>query len=744
MLYASVIVDISLAKLDKCFSYIIPEELRDRALPGASVVVPFGNRKLKGYIVAVTDQVDIDPSRLKPILELQQEALSSQGQLIALAEWMRQNYGATMNQALRTVLPSAKRQAPKMRKVVHAGADAEELSDALALLLSRARHSLGKERLLRELLHQPDIPWDELTQRLSIPSSDIRDLEKKGLLTIEEVRSLRDPLGAVRTQDSHWELPELNEEQRQICEDFASRYDRGDHRPSLLFGVTGSGKTEVYMEMIHHVLEKGRQAIVLIPEIALTYQTVMRFYLRFGGKVSILNSRMSPGERYDQFLRAREGEVSVMVGPRSALFTPFTDLGLIIIDEEHESTYKSQQPPRYHARETGIQRARLSGASVVLGSATPSMGSYFHAMEGDYHLYQLKRRAGGGQLPKVHITDLRAELMAGNRSIIGRELQTAIKDRLDRGEQTMLFLNRRGMAGFVSCRACGFVIKCPHCDVSLSLHRDGRLHCHYCGYQTEYKGICPSCGSKYIGTMRAGTEKVQQTIQQMYPAARILRMDADTTKSRHGHQKLLEAFANHEADILIGTQMIVKGHDFPDVTLMGVLAADLSLNVSDYRSAERTFDLLLQACGRAGRGDRPGDAYIQTYQPGHYAITSAADSDYTGFYEQEIAYRKLMKYPPFGHLLQIEITSSKEERAVAMGHFLKEKMIAVDRELTVFGPQAAGIARIDDVYRQILLVRDGSYQRLVAAKDTADVALREGSAPSGADVWFDFDPMDGF
>ncbi|MBQ5485557.1 MAG: primosomal protein N', partial [Lachnospiraceae bacterium] len=421
MLYASVIVDISLAKLDKCFSYIIPEELRDRALPGASVVVPFGNRKLKGYIVAVTDQVDIDPSRLKPILELQQEALSSQGQLIALAEWMRQNYGATMNQALRTVLPSAKRQAPKMRKVVHAGAEAEKLSDALALLLSRARHSLGKERLLRELLHQPDIPWDELTQRLSIPSSDIRDLEKKGLLTIEEVRSLRDPLGAVRTQDSHWELPELNEDQRQICEDFASRYDRGDHRPSLLFGVTGSGKTEVYMEMIHHVLEKGRQAIVLIPEIALTYQTVMRFYLRFGGKVSILNSRMSPGERYDQFLRAREGEVSVMVGPRSALFTPFTDLGLIIIDEEHESTYKSQQPPRYHARETGIQRARLSGASVVLGSATPSVGSYFHAMEGDYHLYRLKRRAGGGQLPKVHITDLRAELMAGNRSIIGRE-----------------------------------------------------------------------------------------------------------------------------------------------------------------------------------------------------------------------------------------------------------------------------------------------------------------------------------
>ncbi|MBQ5430965.1 MAG: primosomal protein N' [Lachnospiraceae bacterium] len=744
MKYASVIVDISLVKLDKCFSYIIPEELKEEALPGAVVIVPFGSRKLTGYIVAVTDRVDFDPARLKPILEVKQAVSDAQGQLIALAEWMRRNYGATLNQALRTVLPSAKRQAPKMRKVVHAVATRDVLEDSLGELMARTRHSVGKERLLRELLAQPDIPWDELTHRLSIPSSDIRDLEKKGLLTIEEVRSLRDPLGTVSMENNHWELPRLNEVQQMIRDDFIARYDAGDHRPCLLHGVTGSGKTEVYMEMIDHVLKRGRQVIVLIPEIALTYQTVMRFYLRFGGRVSILNSRMSSGERYDQFLRAKEGEVSVMVGPRSALFTPFPDLGLIIMDEEHESSYKSQQPPRYHARETAMERARLSGATVVMGSATPSVGSYYHAKQGDYHLYTMTERAGAGQLPQIHVLDLRAELMAGNRSIIGRQLQAALSERLEKREQSMLFLNRRGMAGFVSCRACGFVLKCPHCDVSLSLHRDGKLHCHYCGYQTEYKKVCPSCGSKYIGTMKAGTEKVQQAVQEMFPEARILRMDADTTKGKNGHEKLLQAFADHEADILIGTQMIVKGHDFPDVTLMGILAADLSLNVSDYRSSERTFDLLLQACGRAGRGERAGDAFIQTYQPEHYAITSARASDYGAFYEQEIAYRKLMRYPPFGHILQIEITSGKEERAIAMGDFLKQRMLEGERDLMVSGPQAAGIAKVDDIYRQVLLVRDVSYDRLVTAKDIADRAVRDKQAPMGADVWFDFDPMDGF
>ncbi|SCW42637.1 replication restart DNA helicase PriA [Lachnospiraceae bacterium C10] len=744
MQYAGVIVDISLAKLDKCFSYIIPEEMQKDALPGAAVLVPFGSRTLDGYILWVSDTVDFDPAKLKPILKVKQQGMDSNGQLLALAEWMRKHYGATLNQALKTVLPSAKRQTPKMRKVVHAACSTQVLSDELAVLMARTRHSLGKERLLKALLTQPDIPWDELTHRLSVPTADIRDLEKKGLLAIEEVRSLRNPLGAVSAEKNHWQLPQLNHLQQQIRDDFVERYDRGDRTPCLLHGVTGSGKTEVYMEMIDHVLKKNRQVIVLIPEIALTYQTVMRFYLRFGGKVSILNSRMSAGERYDQFLRAKEGEVTVMVGPRSALFTPFPDLGLIIVDEEHDSAYKSQQPPKYHARETAIQRAKLSDATVVLGSATPSVASFYRAKKGEYHLYSMQQRAGGGQLPSIHVTDLRAELKAGNRSMIGRELMLALKDRLDKNEQSMLFLNRRGMAGFVSCRACGFVIKCPHCDVSMSLHKDGRLHCHYCGYKSEYKKVCPSCGSKLIGTMKAGTERVQQVIEQLFPKARVLRMDADTTRSKNGHEKLLQAFANHEADILIGTQMIVKGHDFPGVTLMGILAADLSLNISDYRSGERTFDLLLQACGRAGRGDKPSDAYIQTYQPDHYVIQSVKDSDYFAFYEQEIAYRKLMNYPPFGHLLQIEITSLKEERAQETGEYLRQAIQKEDASLAVFGPQPAAIAKISDTYRMVLLIRDTSYERLVKAKDMADRAFREAGAPKGADIWFDFDPMDGF
>ena len=349
----------------------------------------------------------------------------------------------------------------------------------------------------------------------------------------------------------------------------------------LLKGVTGSGKTEVYMEMIAKVLSEGRQAIVLIPEIALTYQTVMRFYTRFGERVSILNSRMSQGERYDQMERVKKGEVDIMIGPRSALFTPFEKLGLIVIDEEHEPTYKSEQVPRFHARETAIERARMEGASVVLGSATPSLEAFYACECGRYQMLRLKMRTGKQELPQVYVADMREELKHGNRSILSDRLEELMQDRLDKKEQMMLFLNRRGYAGFVSCRACGYVVKCPHCDVSLSVHRGGKMVCHYCGYETQTVQNCPSCGSAYIGGFRAGTQQIEEIVKRKFPQARVLRMDMDTTKNKGGHEKILSKFADEEADIMIGTQMIVKGHDFPNVTLVGVLAADMRQGVQD-------------------------------------------------------------------------------------------------------------------------------------------------------------------
>ena len=369
------------------------------------------------------------------------------------------------------------------------------------------------------------------------------------------------------------------------------------------------------MELISRVIGQGRQAIVLIPEIALTYQTVMRFYNRFGDRVSIMNSRLSAGERFDQFERAKKGEIDVMIGPRSALFTPFSNLGLIIIDEEHEAAYKSEQVPRYHARETAIQRAKMAQASVVLGSATPSIESYYKAKNGEYVLLRLQKRVQQKPLAECYTVDLREELKEGNRSILSRKLQELMEERLEKKQQTMLFINRRGLAGFVSCRACGHVIKCPHCDVSLSQHTGGRMVCHYCGYEEPEPKVCPSCGSKYISGFKAGTQKIEEIVKKRFPKARTLRMDTDTTRNKDSYEEILSAFANQEADILVGTQMIVKGHDFPNVTLVGVLAADMSLYRNDFHGAERTFQLLTQAAGRAGRGKETGEVVIQTYTP---------------------------------------------------------------------------------------------------------------------------------
>ena len=509
--------------------------------------------------------------------------------------------------------------------------------------------------------------------------------------------------------------------------------------------------------MIKRVIELGKKVIVLIPEIALTYQTVNRFYSEFGDRISIMNSRLSSGERYDQYLRARNGEIDIMIGPRSALFTPFDDLGLIIMDEEHESSYKSDSSCKYHAREVAIKRAQIEGASVVLGSATPSLEAYYRALNGEYTLYEMSKRAvKDALLPDVHIVDLREELKARNKSIFSRKLYELIEDRLRKKEQIMLFINRRGYSGFVSCRSCGYVVKCPHCDISLTYHNtklnnrayksdsNGKLVCHYCGYESAVLNNCPECNSDYIALFGTGTQKIEETVKKTFPSARVLRMDADTTSGKEGHKSILAKFDKKEADILVGTQMIVKGHDFSNVTLVGILAADLSLNTNDYRAAERTYQLITQAAGRAGRGDKKGEVVVQTYRPMHYSITTAAKSDYKEFYDKEIAYRALMKYPPVSDVMVMLMVSKDYDILECMSKDavnIIKNLDCYSDEISIIGPADAALAKANDYYRKVLYLKSSSYNELVKIKDIVEVWARDSVEYKKCTMYIDFNPL---
>lgn len=738
--YADIIVDISLGKLDRTFQYRIPEELAAQIGPGVLVEVPFGNggRRIQGYVIEVTDRPEIDEARIKDIISVVQKSIPIESQLIALAAWMRENYGGTMNQALKTVLPVKVKTAGKQQRLIHLIPGTEEAERLLKQL--EKKHQTARARLLGALIGQSPLPYETVTGKLNVTSSVIRAMEERQIVRVETVRTYRNPLDRMKKQG---EKVSLNSVQRRIADDIIGHWQAGDRKPCLIHGVTGSGKTEVYMELIEAAVRQGKQAIVLIPEIALTFQTVMRFYNHFGDRVSILNSRMSAGERCDQFERAKNGELDVVIGPRSALFSPFPNLGFIIIDEEHEAAYKSETVPCYHARETAIARAGMCGAGVVLGSATPSVESYARARAGEYRLYEMNRRISGRPLPVVYRVDLREELKRGNRTILSDKLRELMVDRIQRQEQIMLFINRRGVAGFVSCRSCGHVIKCPHCDVSLNLHNDGRLVCHYCGYSRPMVKQCPECGSPYVGGFRAGTQKIEQYIRQQFPEAGVLRMDLDTTRQKESYEKILSAFANQEADILIGTQMIVKGHDFPNVTLVGVLAADMSLYTDDYRSGERTFQLLTQAAGRAGRGERPGDVVIQTYDPGHYAIEAAAAQDYEMFYEQETAYREMMGYPPAENLTAVHVSCEDEELLEKGCHYLKEYILRIKGNVPVqvIGPASPGIDKIRDVYRRVIYLKSPRYDTLVKIKDMMEKYIEINSGFDKMRIQFDFNPM---
>ena len=739
--YIDVIVDISVNSLDRIFQYRVPEELLDAVTVGCQVNVPFGsgNRRRQAYVIGVDTVLAYDASKIKDILGVT-KAPAATGQLIALADWMHERYGCTMAQALKTILP-VKKSVKEVKRTAYFLADREGAQQLLEKS-RKSRREKARVRLLEAMLKEGCMSKETVTGVLQISASTMKSILQTGVIREETSQVYRNP---VRQRLDGWQEVCLNDEQMNavasiwknaaICREHWSR-EQGMH---LLYGITGSGKTEVYMALMEKVLNEGRQIIVLIPEISLTLQTVSRFYARFGSQIAVMNSRLSAGERYDQYMRAKRGEASIMIGPRSALFTPFDRLGLIIIDEEHESAYQSEIVPRYQAAEVAARRAEMSGALVVLGSATPSVAVYQKAREGMIGLHRLTQRARtGSRLPDVKVVDLREEFRMKNRGILSQSLHEAMDACLKRGDQMMLFLNRRGYAGFVSCRSCGYVVKCRHCDVSMTVHHHTLLKCHYCGSEQPMPRVCPSCGSPYIAGFGVGTQKVEEFVQKEFPEARILRMDRDTTSGKDDMGRILQTFSEGGADILIGTQMIVKGHDFANVTLVGILAADLSLFAGDYQSSERTFQLLTQAAGRAGRGDRPGEVIIQTYQPEHYCIQTAAAQDYDSFYSQEIRFRQMLHYPPDRQMMVMLAEGEHDQQTGQAVQKLREIAGEADFEAVEFiGPSRAGIAKAKDLYRYTMYMKHQDIKELMRLRDFLEGYLKWSQQFSN--IYFTFD-----
>lgn len=747
--YANVIVDISHEKVDRPFQYKVPEAFMGKLEAGMEVLVPFGkgNKERSAYIMELTDKAEYPEEKMKEISAVAERSTKAETFQIRLAWWMKERYGSTMITALKTVIPARRKTEEKTNRHLVLALSKEAAQEVLAEF--EKKHWTARARLLSGLISQGEMSYPMAQEGFKASAETVRALEKQGILRIDCKTVYRNPLHMEKTGK---ERNTLSENQRQVISDISESLKEGNTRVNLLHGITGSGKTEVYMALIEEMVKQGKQSIVLIPEIALTYQTVSRFYERFGERVSVMHSRLSAGEKYDQCRRAKKGELDVMIGPRSALFTPFSNLGLIVMDEEHEPSYKSEQIPKYHARETACKLASFYGAGVVLGSATPSLEAYYAAKQGKIKLYTLKERLAGGSLPRVYVEDLREELKQGNRSIFSRHLQALLQERLARKEQTMLFLNRRGYAGFVSCRFCGHVMKCPHCDISLSEHKNGKLICHYCGHEEPSVKKCPVCGSSYIMGFRAGTEQIEEQLHKQFPEAKVLRMDADTTRKKDSYEEILSAFLRKEADILVGTQMIVKGHDFPNVTLVGILAADLSLAAGDFRAAERTFQLLTQAAGRAGRSEKPGEVIIQTYQPDHHSILHAANQDYESFYEEEMLYRGLGNYPPVGHMMAVLITGENQDRTKALAERLAKAACAFAEDdrvykkadrVGVIGPAPASVGKLSDSYRYVFYMKKKDTAGLIRVKDFLEEEL-EKKELSGEMVSFDLDPAGGY
>ena len=760
--YAQVIVDVPTMQTDQPYTYLVPDEWQAVIECGMRVEVPFGegNRHIQGFVTALPTELAESTLSLKSLIRVIDLAPVVNQELLQLVDYMKDVTFSFKINCLQTMLPAAMKAAYQKKFVLldedhpvketyfsqsnEIDWDVIEAAGALTLfkrlreqsivelrylvkekvnkkmiryvksLVTTDNYFVFKEQLRPNALRQHQLleqlkttPRETVTfyREKELLSTHLKTAEKNGWLSFEEVESYRDPF---ENHDFPKTLPwQLNTEQQQAVSRILAAEAQGEATTFLLEGITGSGKTEVYLQSIAEILNKGKTAMMLVPEIALTPQMVQRFKSRFGKAVAVLHSGLSQGEKYDEWRKIERGEAQVVVGARSAVFAPLQKIGLIIIDEEHEATYKQEDTPRYHARDLAIWRSQYHHCPVILGSATPSLESRARAQKKRYELLYLTQRAHeNAQLPSVTIVDLKEEYAQKNTSTFSRLLQEKISNRLQQKEQIVLLLNRRGYSSFMMCRDCGYVLPCPNCDISLTLHMDvKKMRCHYCGHQENIPKKCPDCQGEKIRYYGTGTQKVEEELQERFPSARILRMDVDTTRKKGAHEKILKAFEEQEADILLGTQMIAKGLDYPNITLVGVLNADTALNLPDFRSSERTFQLLTQVSGRAGRGAKPGEVIVQTFNPEHHSIVLAQAQDYEAFYQQEMILRHQSGYPPFYFTVKITISHPAEQVVAKKSYQIAEQLKnGLSPESRILGPTPSGIARIKNrYYYQIIL-----------------------------------------
>lgn len=695
-LYAEIILNSEALEIDRPFTYKIPVELEDRIQKGQIVKVPFGmgNKTSEGFVLSIKDEDEVDINfRVKKIHSIITEEPVIDSDNIELIDFLREKYLCKYIDAFRLLIPVGimKGAKNKSKKVIVFKSD--DLS-----CIKKPEGYMDIINFLKD--NSGKYTKSELINNNSISQYKLNSLIEKGLLAVEEETVFR---YNSRTYNVDSEK-ELTLEQKKVLYE----YNNSNNKLFLLKGVTGSGKTEVYMRMVEEAIKRNKSAIVLVPEISLTPQMIERFKGRFGRDVALFHSKLSDGERFDEWFRVKEGKAKLVVGARSAIFLPVKDLGLIIIDEEHENTYKSDQNPKYQTKEVAEFLSEQKGCKVVLGSATPTIETYYRSLVGELDLLELNSRVDNKDMPPMKIVDMRNELRSGNMSLFSRELFADIQDKLSKGEQIILFLNRRGFSTFVSCRSCGYVFKCEECDISMTYHRNGLLVCHYCGKSKRTPQKCPKCDSKYVKFFGAGTQRVEEEVKKYFKDVKVLRMDVDTTRSKDAYENIYNTFKEGKADILIGTQMISKGLDFKNVTLVGVLAADMSINLPDYRAAERTFQIITQVAGRAGRGEKQGKVIIQTYNPDHYSLEYAINYDYEGFYEKEFTVRALMKYPPFGKILLINGISKKEDLLKNFMHKISnviKPVVEKEIDVDILGPIPCLIAKVKENYRWQIVIK---------------------------------------
>ncbi|SFH51268.1 replication restart DNA helicase PriA [Tindallia magadiensis] len=729
---ASVILDHYHEKMDHYFDYLVPETYQKSIMPGMRVLVPFGkgNKTLEAYIMKVWDSREA-PENLKFIYSLIESKTVMSSHHLKLVHWMKKHYLCRYIEGIRCFVPSglvlksnrevyyengirmvrektSSKNTPK--KVLYASiATSMPPWDELKTMMKRAPVQLKVMEILRE---KKTLPLVELIQLAGTARQTVKSLETKKLVLIEEKIVSRNPFR--NRPIIPYPAPVLTEDQLRVWKGIKESLTQHPQKPVLLHGITGSGKTEIYLHLIEENLKKGKDSIIMVPEISLTPQMIDRFRGRCGETVAVLHSHLTQGERLDEWRKIKDGKVKIVIGPRSAIFAPFRNLGMIVIDEVHESSYKSEQSPRYHALEVARARSIFEKANLLMGSATPSVESYYQSLQEEFHLETLEERIPGAKLPDIETVDMRQEFKAGNTTLFSQKLICRIKERLERGEQSILFLNRRGYSTLVNCFHCGNTMKCDYCDIPMKWHRrDNRLKCHFCGWEQKTITQCPECQQELV-YKGFGTQKIEETLKEYFPDASIMRMDMDTTRQKGSHEQLLQEFGKGKHDILLGTQMITKGLDFPNVTLVGVLMADASLGLPDFRASEKTFQLITQVAGRAGRGEISGNVVLQTYQPDHYAVSLAARQEYLAFYQKEIQLRKNFRYPPFSDMILITFSGKEEENVKFSAEasyksfiYLLEERGNESIENTIMAPVVAPLTRAEGKYRYHLLLKSG-------------------------------------